>query len=125
MDTIGPLPKEATFTTSGGKVLLHISGSAYRDSTLAGRIGVRVKVDGVERDQVRGYTNEKGSHKALVADSTLVSGLAPGTHTVRLEEIDNDQGNFCGGGSELSNVDTCTTTDSQDFFTVGVTEIPG
>jgi hypothetical protein len=103
----GPLtaPFQGTFRTSGGQILVSVSGSGY--SGTAGRvIGVAVKVDGVEIGQARSYTNEAGSHKAFVTSASLLGNLGTGVHTVSLTPLPG------------------TLTDGNDFFTVVVHEVP-
>ena len=127
VDAIGPLPLEQTFTSAGGTLLFISSVTAFRGSSNThGRIGVTVKVDGVIQGLVDGYTNEMASHKALGPDISVVTGVAAGMHTVRLEAVRSKDlgGNpLCGTGSETDRT-FCTTTDPNDRFHVGVVEIP-
>ena len=115
----GPLPKEQPFTSQGGRLLLLVTGSAFRSSYTAGRIGVTVKVDGVPVSYFAGLANELSSHKQL---STLVAPLdvGAGDHTVRLEPLDSG---LCRTGGETSDT-YCTTTDGGDLFTINVIEFP-
>jgi len=125
LDEGGALPKEGTFTSNGGTLLISAAGSGFRASgnttTDSGLIGMRIFVDGQHRDYAYTYTNGADSHKAFVNDYLVVTNLAAGTHTIRLENWRADQ--FCGTASE-NNFDACTTTDSGDNFSVSVLEIP-
>ncbi len=125
LDEGGGLPKEGTFTSNGGTLLISAAGSGFRASgnttTDSGLIGMRIIVDGQLRDYAWTYTNGADSHKAFVNDYLVVTNLAAGTHTIKLESWRADQ--FCGTASE-NNFDACTTTDSGDNFSVSVLEIP-
>lgn len=100
----GPLPKQATITTRGGRVLLFIGGSAYL-SAGTGVMGLDVAVDGTAVGGLDTYTNEAGSHKAFVSRMLPVT-LFAGTHTVSLT----------ARGSTLSDVN--------DRFEVSFIELP-
>lgn len=76
----GALPKSGLFTSSGNKLLLHVSGSGYLGG--AGTLAMDVRIDGTTVGVLRGYTNEGGSHKTLVSNGIVVNALAAGTHTV-------------------------------------------
>jgi hypothetical protein len=120
-DSTGPLPFQTTYTSSGGKLLILASGSGYRSSANAtpGWIGMRVLTDGSHAALLATFTNEFDSHKAFVTDYQVVSGLAAGPHTIRLEAITD---NACGGADISENY--CTSTDGSDPFHVTVIEIP-
>jgi hypothetical protein len=117
----GPLPVQGTFTSSGGPFLIMASGSGYRVPSNAdiGRIGMRMQVDGGVAGTVSGYTNEFNSHKPFVTGFQGISGVAAGSHTIRLEPI-----NDAPCGTDDIDTDTCTTTDSRDNFRVAVIEMP-
>ncbi len=120
----GPLPKQGTFTSNGGTLLVSAAGSGFRASGSTtsndGVIGMLIYVDGQFRDSAAVYTNGADSHKAFVnADFTL--DLPAGTHTIRLEPWTNSSA--CGTPTE-TNFNACTTTDSGDFFSVSILEIP-
>jgi hypothetical protein len=120
-DSSGPLPVQTTYTSSGGKLLILASGSGYRSSANAtpGKIGMRVLLDGVGAGFDDVLTNEFDSHKAFVTDYQVKSGVAAGSHTIRLEE--NNDGP-CGAFATPSTY--CTTTDGSDPFHITVIEIP-
>jgi hypothetical protein len=119
----GPLPIEAGFTSSGGKLLIMASGSGYRASSniTGGNIGMDVKVDGNLVGRVKSYTNERDSHKAFVTGFIVDPLIGTGSHTIRLEAAYDSS--FCGTANELD-TDLCTATDNRDNFQVTVTEIP-
>jgi hypothetical protein len=103
----GPVtaPFQGTFHSSGGQLLVQVSGSGY--STIAGRvIGVDVAIDGIEVGEARSFTNEASSHKAFVTNASPLAGRGAGTHTVSLTPRSG------------------TSTDASDFFTVVVLELP-
>ncbi len=121
---VGPLPKEGTFTSKGGTLILSASGSGFRGtgtSQMEGRISMKVLVDGNTQGYVDGYTNERDSHKPFVPNDFVVTGLPAGQHTIRLEEDYN--ATDCNTANETQR-DYCTDTDFNDFFNVTVLEIP-
>jgi hypothetical protein len=61
-------------------------------------------VDGFLRGTINVYTNEASSHKCLVADATVVTGLAAGAHSLT--------------------VATTSSVDFNDFSNVMVLEVP-
>lgn len=102
----GPLPKSnGAFSSGGGVLLVFASGSGYRTS--GGLIGMRIKIDNVERGQAHVYTNEASSHKSFVTNTLMVAGLPAANHTVALEVLD--------GG---------TITDGNDRFDLTILELP-
>jgi hypothetical protein len=121
IETFGPLPREGTYTSSGGTLLITASGSGYRSSETEGLIGMNVLVDGAARGFASTFTNERFSHKAFVSDYEVVTGLSAGPHTIRLQAT---QDGICGDPRIEEPADTCTTTDLFDFFQVSVIEIP-
>jgi len=71
IDVSGAQVPEGTYTSKGGTLVLTASGSGFRSSTYnstPGRIGMSLKVDGVERGRLAAFTNEMDSHRAFVAD---------------------------------------------------------
>lgn len=92
------------FSTSGGSVLLSVSGTGYNPGG-DGLIGVDIYVDGTRRGRARCYTNEAYSHKTFSSGFIVVSGLSAGSHNITF-------GNYSG-----------TAFDSNDFFNVSVVEM--
>jgi hypothetical protein len=125
IDINGPLPREGTFTSNGGMLLISVAGSGFRGSGNttrdSGLIGMRVYVDGQWLEHVYTYTNEVDSHKAFVSNNFVLNDLGAGTHTIRLERTYDAQ--ICNTANE-SDGDACTTTDRFDSFNVSVLEIP-
>jgi hypothetical protein len=117
----GPLPFQVPYTSSGGKLLIMVSGSGYRSSTNVnpGRIGMFVLFDNGVSGEVDAFTNELDSHKAFVARSIVLSGVPAGSHTIRLEA--KTEG-LCGTSDTVT--DFCTTTDDSDYFDIAVIEMP-
>jgi hypothetical protein len=76
-------PRSGNFTTSGGTVIVMATGSAYLGG--GGTMQVDILVDNVVRGSLFGFTNEASSHKALVGNDLVLTGLAAGTHTVQLK----------------------------------------
>jgi hypothetical protein len=118
----GPLPRQAFYPSSGGKLLIMASGSGYRPSSAngPGLIGMRVVVDGVVRGFAQVFTNERNSHKAFVSNTAVVSGLPAVAHTIGLQPMTDSA---CGTVNEGPKT-YCTTTDGNDSFDVTVIEIP-
>ncbi len=121
INRLGPLPREGTFTSKGGTVLILASGSGYRANAQGpGWIGMSVKVDGNAVGQPTAYANEKDSHRAFVDDYIVLGDLPAGQHTIRLEAAyDNTR---CNTTNE-SDINFCTVTDFADLFRVSVVEI--
>lgn len=95
-------PFSATFTSNGGKLLVEFAGSAWRSS--GGKVSVNLLMDGNVIATASVLTNEPNSHKALVPVAVLVSAAA-GSHTLTVKPSSG-----------------ATNVDSNDFFTVTVTE---
>ena len=102
----GPLPMSGTFTTSGGNLLVTVSGSGYRAQN-GGTIGLHVLIDGTVLGVARTYTNEVGSHKSFVLTSVPLTGVGSGQHTLTLDFLN------------------LTATNEGDYFSATVEEIPG
>ena len=78
----GALPVDATFATTGGRILLSVSGTAYRAT--AGPIGLDVSLDGAVIGSLKTFTNEPASHKAFPARTFVVQGIAAGNHAISI-----------------------------------------
>jgi hypothetical protein len=91
----------AMFTSSGGPLLVIVSGTAYRGA--GNTMDIAVQLDGTSLGDLVGYTNEVGSHKAL---PTRVFSVTPsaGSHTIALIAV------------------SATATDSNDYFSITVVE---
>ncbi len=94
-------PFNATFTSQGGKLSIQFAGSAWSSS--GGKISMDLLMDGNVVAAASVFTNEANSHKALVPVSVLISAAA-GSHTFSVAPSSG------------------TRVDSNDFFTVTVTE---
>ena len=103
----GPLPLSERFTTSGGKLLIAVSGSGYRALDAgAGLLGIDVLIDGVKVGSINGFTNEPESHKTLPSRTFyLQQGAAVGMHTLTIS-------------AQLD-----TLTDGNDFFNATIIEV--
>jgi hypothetical protein len=99
----GPLTTQGTFVSQGGILYMTVSGSAWSTSGQA-QISVTVSVDGEQVGTAQVFTNEASSHKALIPLALQLPQLPAGSHSVALA---------AGAG---------TTTDTNDFFDVTVTE---
>lgn len=93
IDATGGLPVSGGFDSDGGTVVLFVSGSAWRDD-VAGTCGVDVLVDGTSVGTVTTFTNEIGSHKALVSAPIVLARLAAGPHTVELQPLSGTSSDF-------------------------------
>jgi hypothetical protein len=126
IDTSGPLPRQGTYTSNGGTLIISVAGSGYRGSGGAqrnGQIGMRVTLDGNLAGVATAYTNEQNSHKAFVNDFIVLKGVPAGAHTIGLEALYNFPLNECNTANERD-WHYCTTTDSNDAFKVTVVELP-
>jgi hypothetical protein len=107
INSVGPLPfMGATFTSSGGTLLLYYSGSGY--SNTAGKmIGMSIAVDGNLIDSTGIYANASLMHLAFVPKQWVLTGIGAGMHSLSLYKMNND-----------------TLTDSNDIFFVTIMELP-
>lgn len=100
-------PISATFSTSGGTVLVLATGSGFTAPTQTEKqIGMQILIDNVGKGYAKCYTNEGNSHKSFAANPLVVTGLAAGSHTITLQSW-----NSC-------------TFDYNDFFNVTILELP-
>jgi hypothetical protein len=110
IDNTGPLNITGNFDTGGGTLIIFASGSAFReknDGQYGGTIGMTIWIDGAKlNEEVRGYTNETGSHKSFVS-FPIVYKPAAGSHTI-----------------ELRPLDTTVKMDANDYFRVTILELP-
>lgn len=91
-------------TTNGGTLLVTFNASGFR--TTGGIISAVVQIAGVTRGTVKVLTNEASSHKSMISNQIVVTGLAAGNHTVTVIADGN------------------TNTDSNDFANVTIQELP-
>ncbi len=105
VSTSGPLPKSGNLTTSGGTLLIFISGSGYSTSASA-LIGMDLKIDGSAYTSATIYANSALTHMAFVPNMVVRAGLAAGVHTLSLAARSG------------------TTTDASDSFIITVQELP-
>jgi hypothetical protein len=92
------------FTSTGGKLMITLSGSGYRTGT-AGTLGFDVSIDTMNVGAFNGFTNELASHKVLPVRTLVVSGVAAGNHTITIAPQAN------------------TITDINDYFNATVLEL--
>ncbi len=110
---LGPLPKQANFTSNGGPLLILASGSAWRPCSVSVPSGqpaltqMAIILDGQTKGFATIYTNECDVHHAFPATPLLVTGVGAGTHTLKLDV-----------GSSF------TQADSNDRFDAVVIELP-
>lgn len=104
----GPLPKTVRFRTTGGNLVLMVSGSAFW--TVANTNLVKVKFDTRVLGDIRSFTSEGQSHKAAVSRWFFVGGAAAGDHDIEL--LTDSEG------------PNATLTDANDYFSVTVFELP-
>lgn len=121
VDVDGPLPREGTFMSNGGTLLIVASGSGFRSSNTFGRIAMGVILDGSVIDFASFFTNELDSHRSFVDAVSVVTTAPPGPHTLRLEVVNNS--GSCGTGTETTQ-SSCTTTNSDDHYEASVIELP-
>jgi hypothetical protein len=116
------LPTQGTYTSEGGTLLISAAGSGFRSTSntrTVGDIGMRILVDGTVRGEALLHANERQTHRPFVARQVVVKGLAPGSHTIRLEAI---YSSTCNTDSE-TRFTVCTTTNTNDRFEVSVLEL--
>ncbi|MDP9480464.1 MAG: hypothetical protein M3R38_33185 [Actinomycetota bacterium] len=88
---LGPLPKQANFTSNGGPLLILASGSAWRPCSVSVPSGqpaltqMAIILDGQTKGFATIYTNECDVHHAFPATPLLVTGVGAGTHTLKLD----------------------------------------
>ena len=98
-----PSPVSATYTSSGGALLVQFAGSGY-SSTANKMISANLTLDGVTVATASVFANETQSHKAFVPVAVLVPSAKPGSHTFAVSAGAN------------------TTLDGNDLFTITVSE---
>jgi hypothetical protein len=101
----GPMPLSTTFTSNGGTLVLLCDGAGFSTAGAAS-IWMSVEIDGVSRCTPQIFTNEANSHKAFAQRFAVVTGLAAGSHTM----------------SVVPGI--TTSSDSNDWFSVLVLELP-
>ncbi|MBX3192100.1 MAG: hypothetical protein KF819_34235 [Labilithrix sp.] len=99
----GGLPVSGTFMSTGGRLVITVSGSGYR--AVGGTLGISVLIDGAAVGAVNAFTNEASSHKALPVRSLVVTGIAAGNHTIAIA------------------AQADTLTDLNDYFNATVLEV--
>ena len=100
----GPLPLTgATFTTTGGTLVITASGSGY--GVTGTKIGMNINLDGVLQGVAKITANLTSVHMAFVPTQIVLVGVAAGSHTISLTSISG------------------TTTDINDNFSVTVQEM--
>ena len=101
----GALPKQRSFTSGGGILLIFVSGSGFT-GTSAKIIGMTIYVDDVEVGTAKVFTNEIKSHKAFAANVIVANGIVAGLHELKF----------------VARVGT--ETSGADFFSAVVLELP-
>ncbi len=103
----GGLPlTSAAFTTTGGKLVLTVSGSGWRaNADGPGTLGFDVSIDGNPVGSINGFTNYVDDHRTLPTRTFVVSGIAAGNaHTLTIA------------------AQAKTTTDLNDYFNATLVE---
>ncbi|WP_437745582.1 hypothetical protein WMF39_11490 [Sorangium sp. So ce1504] len=102
----GALPVSDKFQSSGGTLLLLVSGSAFRTNG-GGRIQMDFSIDGNLVGTALGWASNTWTHYGFIAEPRVVKNIAAGIHTIRLAAGTGD-----------------TATDGNDFYSVTVLELP-
>jgi hypothetical protein len=98
----GPLPIKNQFAFEGqGDVILFVSGSGWSPNT-GQKIAAIVYIDGIQVAEIGVYTNESGSHKAMIPVMAPYNLPYAATHTVSVVPAGN------------------TSTDVNDTFYVAI-----
>jgi hypothetical protein len=124
VDSSGPLPKEATFNSEGGTLVFSTSGSGFRasnNSRFAGAIAMRLLVDGSFVDRIHITINEQDHREPFVDEDTVLANLPAGGHTYRLAAVYDPA---CNTDNETFATTFCTSTSSNDHYSVTQWEIP-
>jgi hypothetical protein len=101
----GPLPVSGLFTSAGGRLIITVSGSAFRTAIGSGTLGFDVAIDGIKIGSINGFTNEPQSHRTLPTRTFVVQTVGAGNHTISLA------------------VQLDTVTDANDYFNITVVEL--
>lgn len=72
-----------TVTSRGGDLMVHYHGSVLNTSNLLTMLDITL--DGVRVGTEAGLIVVKGSHEALASFTRLLTGVAAGVHTIRLQ----------------------------------------
>ncbi|XXT24937.1 hypothetical protein WME94_25725 [Sorangium sp. So ce429] len=102
----GALPVSDKFQSSGGTLLLLVSGSAFRTNG-GGKIQMDFSIDGNLVGSALGWASNTWTHYGFIAEPRVVKNIAAGSHTIRLAAGTGD-----------------TVTDGNDFYSVTVLELP-
>jgi hypothetical protein len=100
------LTNGVSFTSSGGTLVIFSSGSGYSSSTGIW-IGMEILLDGTVIDSTAILNSIANNHLAFVPVTTVMPGVAAGTHTLGLAPFDFH-----------------TSSDNKDIFRVTVLELP-
>lgn len=125
IDGSGPLPREATFTSKGGTLIVTAYGSGFRStgaSLTYGPIGMEVLFDGQMAGAASIFANQRDVHQAFVPDPIVLENIPAGEHTIGLQALYGD--GYCNVSGKEDPRYFCTSTDHADRFKVLVTEIP-
>jgi hypothetical protein len=79
---LGTTGKMATFTTSGGAVVLVVAGTGF--GAAATTLDVAIQVDGITVGHLKQYVNEGSSHRAFPTRAVQIPAPAVGSHTLGL-----------------------------------------
>lgn len=100
-------PISATFSTSGGTVLVLATGTGFVWTGAGMQIGMEIVIDNVSRGFAKCMTNENNSHKSFALNPLVITGLlANNSHTIVLKSWNG------------------TVFDYNDFFSVTILELP-
>lgn len=97
-----PYPVDLAFTSSGGPLLIYFAGSAWHST--GGKVTANLLLDGNVVALASVFTNEGRSHKALVPVFVYTCAVKAGAHKFTVT-----------AGAD-------TNIDSNDYFTITVTE---
>jgi len=100
----GPLPINASFTSSGGTLVITFSGSGWTTAG-PGRIGMTRQLDGQNVGSAHCFANEAASHKVFTTNMLVQANVAAGNHRIVLTALPG------------------TNTDQADWFNVTILEI--
>jgi len=77
-------PRNGTFVSKGGKLLIFASGTAYSKSKDTLMV-INIYLDEHIIGSLQSLTNEGYSHKTLTSDIIVLTGIKPGSHIIEMK----------------------------------------
>lgn len=83
----GGLPVSANFNSSGGTLIVFVSGTAFRREP--GLFSLSITIDNTQQKFIDLFTNEVNSHKAFPSTALVFTGYSAGVHALQIAAFAN------------------------------------